>query len=62
MTRPDLPMAEAAEGRFADAINYLRLGWAILQEPKESASESMTTGDGSQVRFKEVEPCHFVKV
>lgn len=32
MTRPDLPVSEAPPGRFADAVNYLRLGFAILQE------------------------------
>lgn len=32
MTRPDLPMAEAPLGRFADAVNYLRLGFALLED------------------------------
>lgn len=32
MTRPDLPMAEAPLGRFSDAINYLKLGYALLKE------------------------------
>jgi hypothetical protein len=32
MTKPDLPVSEAPPGRFADAINYLKLGYAILQE------------------------------
>lgn len=32
MTHPDLPVSEEPPGRFADAINYLRLGYAILQE------------------------------
>lgn len=32
MGKPDLPVSEAPPGRFADAINYLRLGYAILQE------------------------------
>jgi hypothetical protein len=32
MTKPDLPCAEAPLGRFADAVNYLRLGWGILNE------------------------------
>lgn len=32
MTKPDLPVSEAAEGRFADAINYLRLGYGIFRE------------------------------
>lgn len=34
MTRPDLPVSEEPTGRFADAINYLRLGFAILSERK----------------------------
>lgn len=32
MTRPDLPVAEAPLGRFSDAINYLKLGYALLSE------------------------------
>ena len=32
MTKPELPCAEAPLGRFADAINYLRLGYAIHAE------------------------------
>ena len=32
MSRPDLPVSEAAPGRFADAINYLRLGYAMWVE------------------------------
>jgi hypothetical protein len=32
MAKPDLPVSEAPPGRFADAINYLRLGYAILKE------------------------------
>lgn len=32
MTRPDLPVAEAPLGRFADAINYLKLGYALLND------------------------------
>lgn len=32
MTKPDLPVSEEPPGRFADAINYLRLGFAILKE------------------------------
>ncbi len=32
MSRPDLPVSEAPPGRFADAINYLHLGYALLQE------------------------------
>lgn len=32
MTKPDLPVSEEPPGRFADAVNYLRLGYAILKE------------------------------
>jgi len=31
---PEIPQAEEISGRFADAINYLKLGWAIHQEGK----------------------------
>lgn len=41
MTRPDLPVAEAPLGRFSDAINYLKLGYALLNE--RPAVESLTT-------------------
>ena len=34
MTQPDLPVAEAAPGRFADALNYLRLGYALWAEER----------------------------
>jgi hypothetical protein len=36
MTRPDLPVAEAPLGRFSDAINYLKLGFALLKEREEA--------------------------
>jgi hypothetical protein len=29
---PTIPQAEAIIGRFADAINYLQLGFALLEE------------------------------
>lgn len=32
MLSPDVPQAEALEDRFADALNYLTLAWAILHE------------------------------
>lgn len=35
MAKPNLPVSEAPAGRFADAINYLRLGYALLQERDE---------------------------
>ena len=37
MTRPDLPVSEAPLGRFSDAVNYLKLGFALYRE-RESAS------------------------
>jgi len=38
MTRPDLPVSEAPIGRFADALNYLELGWGLLSE-RESCGD-----------------------
>ena len=32
MAKPDLPVSEAPPGRFADAINYILLGYAIFKE------------------------------
>lgn len=29
---PSIPQAEAIEGRFADAVNYLKLGFALVAE------------------------------
>jgi len=42
MTRPDLPVAEAPLGRFSDAINYLKLGYALLQEDGATTKSSST--------------------
>ncbi len=36
MTKPDLVVSEEPIGRFSDAVNYLRLGFALLNE-RESA-------------------------
>lgn len=33
--KPDLPVSEAPLGRFADAVNYLKLGWALLADHSE---------------------------
>ena len=41
MAHPDLPVSEAPSGRFADAINYLRLGWALLAERSSSAAPTV---------------------
>jgi hypothetical protein len=46
-TRPDLPVSEAMEGRVCDAINYLKLGWGLIQEGQpttrqEPQPESLT--------------------
>lgn len=32
MTKPELAVSEAPPGRFADGVNYLRLGYALLEE------------------------------
>ena len=32
---PGIPQAEEIEGRFADAINYLKLAWALVNEENE---------------------------
>jgi len=32
LCRPDLPQAEAILGRFADLINYAKLGYALIEE------------------------------
>ena len=32
LCRPDLPQAEQVRGRFADAVNYLKLGYALHTE------------------------------
>lgn len=40
LTRPDLPVSEAAPGRFADGVNYLRLGFAIWRERLAAGSSS----------------------
>lgn len=34
LTKPELPQAEEITGRFADAINYLKMGYALLKEPQ----------------------------
>lgn len=36
MTRPDLPVSEELKGRFADAINYLLLGYGLWMERDEN--------------------------
>ncbi len=36
MTQPALPISEGMSGRFADALNYLKLGWALLQEREQA--------------------------
>lgn len=39
MTKPDLPVSEAPPGRFADGINYLKLGFALLEERTKRTRE-----------------------
>ena len=38
LTQPDLPVSEAPPGRFADLVNYTRLGYAIWRERSGEAS------------------------
>jgi hypothetical protein len=40
INRPDLPVSEAPIGRFADAINYLQLGYALYVEQVEAQVEA----------------------
>jgi hypothetical protein len=56
MTRPDLPQAEEPPGRFADAINYLRLGYALLHERQCAESSSPVVAAASQVLSVPAEP------
>ena len=39
MARPDLPVSEAPLGRFADAINYLKLGYALFNERDDATPD-----------------------
>lgn len=39
MTQPQLPVAEAPVGRFADAMNYLKLGYALYVERQVDQDE-----------------------
>lgn len=38
---PNIPQGEALEGRFCDAINYLKLGYAIFAEETAEAMEPL---------------------
>lgn len=40
MAQPHLPISESMDGRFADAINYLQLGWGLLQERDQADLEA----------------------
>jgi len=40
LCRPDLPQAEAVKGRFADGLNYLKLGFALWSEEEEAAKSN----------------------
>jgi hypothetical protein len=40
MTQPDLPVAEAAPGRFADLLNYVKLGYALWKEREAARDQS----------------------
>lgn len=36
LCQPDLPQAEAILGRFADLVNYAKLGYALVTEGKDN--------------------------
>lgn len=40
LTQPNLPVSETPVGRFADAINYLQLGYALYVEQQGYAIEA----------------------
>lgn len=46
MARPDLPVSEAPLGRFADALNYLKLGLALLRERADPDRDVHAGADG----------------
>lgn len=41
---PNIPQAEELIGRYADAINYLKLGWALSQEESSFTVEKIEVG------------------
>jgi hypothetical protein len=53
LSRPDLPVSEAPPGRFADAVNYLRLGFAIWRERQDAASLSCASPAPTSDRLPE---------
>jgi hypothetical protein len=53
MTKPHLAVSEAAEGRFADALNYLRLGYALLREREQPTVGMYRPELGTQVEIPE---------
>jgi hypothetical protein len=40
LAKPDLPVSEAAIGRFADLVNYCKLGYALVEERASQSPES----------------------
>lgn len=51
MTKPGLPVSEAPVGRFADALNYLYLGYALYTETSgETARVSVEFNGEAQPR------------
>jgi len=52
---PNIPQAEDMKGRWADAVNYLKLSWALVQEKADIDSEETTVVSES----KDKEDLHF---
>lgn len=50
LCQPALPQAEEMEGRFADAINYLKMGFALIKELELVAKAEQQIQKGSTPR------------
>lgn len=58
LTRPDLVVSEPPLGRFADLLNYLKLGWAILEERNQQQQTEVSADDRiirNNARIEELE-------
>jgi hypothetical protein len=53
MTQPTLPVSEALLGRFADAINYLKLGWGLVVEKEQWKTGQEPAAKASLLTSKE---------
>jgi hypothetical protein len=58
MLRPDLPISEEPLGRFADMINYLRLGFALMREREPAIIEYNPTQETPEQAVARVRQAH----